>query len=333
MKKNFSLLLVMLMSLTLTLTTGFTVGSSIKASSGKKGDNKTNASANKAKKNPMYSRGMKAKSARRQASAATYYSGNAIVLTYHHISTIPYADISVKPERFESDLLMLIDHGFHVIPLRQLLDAMNNKASLPDNAVVITFDDGMGSFYKYAYPLLQEYNMPATEFLITTRNETYKPGIADSIPLSPAQIKEMSKSGLIDFQSHTHCSHEQVVTGPGGKKGPKLTSRIYNPETKTLESEEDYQKRVIADLSKSTELIEKYTGHTSDVLCFPYGAYNDKVIGLAEGCGYQYFVTTTVGINKEGSGKNKVMRIRAGDAKLSSEKLLQSILDTENSYQ
>lgn len=300
------------------LTSGFV--SSPKLS---KSDNKKSTKTTKSVKS---SRGMKLSKVREPIKI--YYTDRAVVLTYHHISDKTYGDISIKPERFESDLNMLIDNGFNVISLRQLLDSMDGKAALPENSVVITFDDGIGSFYKYAYPLLKSYNLPATEFLITTRNESYKPSDSDTRPLSPAEITEMAGSGLIDFQSHTHNSHEMVYINSDLKKGPKLTNRIYDETTKTYETEAAYEKRVVDDLTKSSDLIYKYTGHYSDVLCFPFGIYNNQVIDLAESCGYKYFVTTLLGSNKIDTGKNKVLRIRAGDAKLNTAKLLQSIIDT-----
>lgn len=280
---------------------------------------------NKSVLNTKSSRGMKMSKAREPVKI--YYTGKAVVLTYHHISAESLGDISIKPERFQSDLNMLVDQGFNVISLRELLDSMDGKGQLPDNAVVITFDDGIGSFYKYAYPMLKSYNMPATEFLITTRNETYKPSDADMRPLSPAEITEMSGSGLIDFQSHTNNSHEMVYINSELKKGPKLTNRIYDKDTKTYESETDYENRVMEDLTKSSELIYKYTGHYSDTLCFPYGIYNSQVVELAQKCGFKYFVTTIIGANKEDSNKNKILRIRSGDQKLNTDKLFQNIIN------
>lgn len=259
-----------------------------------------------------------------------YYSGKAIVLTYHHISDTTYGDITITPERFENDINMLKDKGFNVISLRSMIDAMSGNGKMPDNAVVITFDDGIESFYKYAYPVLQRYKMPAVNFLITCRDESYKPSDKDNNSLSPDEISEMYSSGLIDFESHTHNSHEKVYINAELKMGPKLTNKIYDKDTRSFETDEEYAKRVTDDLTRSSELINKYTGHYSDVLCFPYGVYNKKVIEIAKKCGFQYFVTTIEGYNKESSGKDKILRIRSGDAKLDTEKLFTNIIDTAN---
>lgn len=270
------------------------------------------------------------KQSRVRTNNTIYYTGRAVVLTYHHISNLPYSSITIKPERFESDLKMLRDKGFNIISLRDMIRSMNNLGTMPDNAVVITFDDGIGSFYKYAYPLLQKYNMCATNFVITVRNEAYKPSTEDTNPLSPAQITEMFKSGLVDIQSHTNDSHALVYINAELKKASKLAYRIYNKDTKTLESSADYDKRVIADLTKSKNLIYKYTGQYADVLCFPFGTYNDHLIELAKESGFKYFVTTREGTNRMNSDKDLILRIRSGDEKLDTEKLYDSILTVAN---
>lgn len=258
------------------------------------------------------------------------YSQKAVVLTYHHISNNPFSGITITPERFEEDLKMLRDHNFNVISLREMISAMEGNTVLPQNAVVITFDDGIESFYKYAYPLLREYNMPAVEFIITARNESYSPTDEELNPLSPIQINEMFQSDLVDIQSHTHNSHEYVYINSELKKGPMLTYKIYNTETGVKESDEEYISRIRADLETSREMIYKYTGVYPDILSFPFGSYNTKVWKTGKEVGFNYFVTTEPGYNKENSNKATIYRIRSGDAALTPDKLLKSIIECVN---
>lgn len=258
------------------------------------------------------------------------YSKKAVVLTYHHISNKPFSGITITPERFEEDLKMLRDKKFNVISLREMINTVEGSVELPENAVVITFDDGIESFYKYAYPLLKKYNMPVTQFIITARNENYSPSENELNSLSPVEIKEMYGSGLVDIQSHTHNSHEYVYINSELKKGPMLTFKIYNPETNKKESDEEYISRITADLKTSREVIYKYTGVYPDMLCFPFGSYNKKVWDAGKAVGFKYFITTQPGYNKENSKKTAIYRIRSGDAALTTEKLLKNIIDCVN---
>ena len=76
--------------------------------------------------------------------------------------------------------------------------------TLPPNSILLTFDDGYKNNYTLAFPILKKYNIKATIFLNTKfieKDETY---------LNWDEIREMYKSGLIDFQLHTH-SHQLTV--------------------------------------------------------------------------------------------------------------------------
>lgn len=256
-----------------------------------------------------------------------YYTGKAVVLTYHHISQKPVSSITIKPERFEADLKMLKDNYFNVITLRDMIKAMYGEYKLPPNAVVITFDDGYESFYKYAYPLLVKYNMPATNFVITSWVENYTPSGKELNSLGPEQIEEMYKSGLIDIQSHSHDGHDYIVRNEKGQTGGKLAFQVYDKSKGEYEAEDSYNKRVVDDLAKSVVMVEKYTGEKSDMFCFPFGHYNSRLVRRSREAGLKYFITTAYGYNKENSQSNMIKRIRSGDAKLSPEKLNINIIN------
>lgn len=59
-----------------------------------------------------------------------------------------------------------IKQHFNPMSLDQMVEAHERK-KLPDHAVALTFDDGYRDFYESAYPLLREFDLPATLFLTT----------------------------------------------------------------------------------------------------------------------------------------------------------------------
>ena len=75
---------------------------------------------------------------------------------------------------------------------------------MPQNSILITFDDGYKNNYTLAFPILKKYNMKATIFLNTKFIEK------DEAYLNWDEIREMYESGLVDFQLHTH-SHQLTV--------------------------------------------------------------------------------------------------------------------------
>lgn len=85
-----------------------------------------------------------------------------IVLMYHKIGEgsdfIPALDARVFQKQ-----ISFIKKFYNVIPLEDIFilpSSRNRKAK-----AVVTFDDGYRSIYKYAYPILKKYNIPATVFL------------------------------------------------------------------------------------------------------------------------------------------------------------------------
>lgn len=61
----------------------------------------------------------------------------------------------------------LLSADYHVISLTDLVEARTHNLPLPENSVVLTFDDGYASNYELAYPILRKYHLPATVFVTT----------------------------------------------------------------------------------------------------------------------------------------------------------------------
>jgi len=53
-----------------------------------------------------------------------------------------------------------------ITSLDDFLEIHSSNAAIPDNAVVLTFDDGYRSNYTEVYPILKKYRIPATIFLM-----------------------------------------------------------------------------------------------------------------------------------------------------------------------
>ena len=69
--------------------------------------------------------------------------------------------INTTPAHFAAQLDFLRKY-YQIVPLSAL-----GRESIPDRAVVITFDDGFRSVYEQAFPQLRARNLPATCYLTT----------------------------------------------------------------------------------------------------------------------------------------------------------------------
>ena len=85
------------------------------------------------------------------SSEATGYQANelgqVLVLVYHTIDESP-GEFTRSPKQLRADLQWLYDHGFYVIPIRDYL-TNNIKAPAGKRLVVLTFDDGLVSQFRY----------------------------------------------------------------------------------------------------------------------------------------------------------------------------------------
>jgi peptidoglycan/xylan/chitin deacetylase (PgdA/CDA1 family) len=103
-------------------------------------------------------------------SANRFRDRRLLILCYHGISSGDehrwnpglYMDL----ETFRARMRMLRDGGYRVLPLGEALERLYHNA-LPKRSVVLTFDDGSHDFYTKAWPVLQEFQFPATVYLST----------------------------------------------------------------------------------------------------------------------------------------------------------------------
>ncbi len=69
----------------------------------------------------------------------------------------PYA---INTQRLAALFDWMKQNNWHPISLQQVLDAHAGKAALPDNAVLLSWDDGLTSIYSKVFPLLKAYGFP-----------------------------------------------------------------------------------------------------------------------------------------------------------------------------
>ena len=188
------------------------------------------------------------------------------ILLYHHIPDEAFSggnEISlISPYDFRMHMTA-IKVNFTPISLRQYyqyVTCTDGSVTLPDNPIIVTFDDGYLSNYEIAYPILKELEIPATIFVVTdTVGAMAGDGKVNYSHFTWEQAKEMERSGLIEIQSHT-ASHVELASLP--------------------------QEQLVLQLRKSKYMIEKNLGHPCDMIAFPYGSYTESVVNASKAAGY-----------------------------------------------
>lgn len=132
----------------------------------------------------------------------TYSAGSRVipggvsvkVLMYYSIGESAFTgalELHVSPRDFAAQVDYLITNGYDFITFEDL-----DIANTFEKPVMLTFNNGYEDFYTEVYPILQQYNIKATVFVITDN-------IGTGHYLNESQIREMSKSGLVSVQSGT----------------------------------------------------------------------------------------------------------------------------------
>jgi peptidoglycan/xylan/chitin deacetylase (PgdA/CDA1 family) len=101
-------------------------------------------------------------------AAGAWAADGAVVLAYPRLGPgRPAATVTI--EQFEAHLRELRSGPYAVLPLADIVRAMREGRPLPDRTVAITFDSGLRSIYRDAWPRLKAAGLPFTVFVPTDR--------------------------------------------------------------------------------------------------------------------------------------------------------------------
>ena len=198
------------------------------------------------------------------------------ILMYHQIGVYPRPDthraLFCHIDRFRSQLRYLKLAGFDVLTLEQARQSLFEGRPLPRKAAVITVDDGFDDFRTHAWPALQEFNFPATVFLVNSligKRAAWLESERTDVPalMNADAIRQLHREGA-HFGSHA-MSHPRLSKLPT----PAMRSEIFD----------------------SKAALEDLLGAEVADFCYPYGDYNDTAPRLVEEAGYRTGLTCVRG--------------------------------------
>lgn len=212
------------------------------------------------------------------------------VLMYHHVIPQEYIkgvmennNAVLSLEIFEEQMKYLHENDYNIITLKELQEYIYNDKIIPDNSILITFDDGYKSNFTYVYPVLKGYNFKGTIFLITSAiQETYEETFVQE-KLQFASIKELKEcSDVFTYGDHTYKFHKKDTE----------TNKAFM----VLKSEEDIR----ADIKASSLIMSKYIDEDTKAFAYPYGAYTKTSQQVLQDNDYKLVFLTRKGqVNKK----------------------------------
>jgi len=230
------------------------------------------------------------------------------VLTYHDIVTDPGKDkYGISLNAFESQLEYLKNNNYHPVGLNLFIQASKGKATLPNQAVLLTFDDGLVSYRDNVVPLLAKYGYPSVLSIVT--------GWVDGIEqpdeyrgklLGWDDLRRLQKSPLIEIVSHSHNLHHWISSSPQQFQAPAGITHRYDSKTNTYENESAFETRIRDDLLTTRRRFRQMLGHSPVALTWPYGAYDAVTMSIARSVGFDYQLT----LDEGSAGFNELPDIR-----------------------
>jgi biofilm PGA synthesis lipoprotein PgaB len=222
-----------------------------------------------------------------------------LVLCYHsvHLDAQPNDTYGVSQSLFMEQMEYLRTHGYHPISLDDILRAAEGKQALPQKPVLLTFDDGYISYYKFVFPVLRMYGYPSVQAIVGSWIDS-PPGDLPEPLMSWDQIRQVAQSDLVEIASQTYDLHKGIQYNPQGNVGPAISVREFRPGDQMYETEQQYRRRLVVDFGKQEILFRAKLGLRPRAVVWPYGRYNEISKSVALEQGYHFCFTLEEGLAK-----------------------------------
>lgn len=197
---------------------------------------------------------------------------NKLVVIYYHEVVEPSQGFSyqrIEIDKFEEQMRFLRDNGYQTLFFSEL------EKSLPEKAVVVSFDDGFRTVYEKAAPTMKKYGIKGNIYLPTAYID------ADSHFMTWAMTKELYHSHQFEMQAHTH-NHKDI----------RLLS-------------EDGMKE---EIDRSNRMFREHLGYEPIAFCMPFGTYDRKSVRiLKDNSNYKYLLGSYYGTVSSGKMKRDIL--------------------------
>ncbi|MBK9255612.1 MAG: polysaccharide deacetylase family protein [Saprospiraceae bacterium] len=171
--------------------------------------------------------------------------GEVPALSYHNIkdSSFKPTAYTIHASLFEEHLKMLKEKGFNSVLPEDIYQYRKSGRKLPDNPVMISFDDTRIEHFAIAAPLLKKYGFQGTFFIMTI-------AIGKKNYMSKEQIKMLSDDGHA-IELHT-WDHQDLRKLPAS----------------------EWEKQI----DKPKSQLENIIGKKVNFLAYPFGSWNEDAI-------------------------------------------------------
>jgi peptidoglycan/xylan/chitin deacetylase (PgdA/CDA1 family) len=125
----------------------------------------------------------------------------AVVLMYHRFGEDKYPSTNIRLDQIDAHIAYLQEHKFSVLPLADVVAALDAGTPLPARAVAITIDDAYRSVFTEALPRFSRADFSFTLFVATGAVDVRERGL-----MSWDEIRALAADGgTIGAHGHAHA--------------------------------------------------------------------------------------------------------------------------------
>ena len=185
--------------------------------------------------------------------AAAIAADSAVLVMYHRFGEDKYPSTSVTLAQLEAHIEHLTGGGYTVLPVPEILAAIDAGRPLPERTVGITVDDATRSTFVEAWPRLEEAGMPFTVFVSTDPVDEGHAGI-----MSWDELRELVAAGVTIGNHSAAHGHMWQADADANR----------------------------ADLLHAQRRLQEELGVKPTLFAYPYGEWNGAVRALVAELGF-----------------------------------------------
>jgi len=220
----------------------------------------------------------------------------APIFYYHSVGGPPPQTLALP--QFQQHLEAIRRHNYRTVTVAELLQAGRD---LPSRCVALAFDDGLLDNYTHVFPLLLQYGMRATFYVVpgydrVTRWVAPQTGRWSDLPapgftipfasMGTDQRRELARHGM-EIGSHS-LTHQMLTRVP--------------------------RDELIREVRDSKEVIEQELGTSVKTFCYPRGRFTPVVVREVCRAGYLGACSTLPGYYRAGLPRYVLPRFLVEDA-------------------
>lgn len=177
----------------------------------------------------------------------------AAILMYHRFGENALPSTSIRLEQLDAHITELVEGGYTVLPLPEIVAALHAGRPLPPRTVAITVDDAYASFVAEGWPRFRRAGLPVTWFVNT---EPVEKGYAGAPTWD--DIRRLRDEG-VTIGAHSHAHPSLPALGADARA---------------------------ADLEHSLAVFERELGTRPALFAYPYGEADADTMALVEKLGF-----------------------------------------------